>query len=243
MRAAADRAAAGAVAHIGFLDYREQDEARAMLSASATAVGRFYGGYRGAERKKLVVMPVTYIDETYDARITYVALANVAGIDSSSDGSQAWAALRGMGFAPECLGDVFCEGDQWQAVVDSEALLRVDAWGLGIVELDPAEVSFPGQSVRQIKATVSSMRLDAVAGAGFPASRTRLAEEIKIGRFKVNGVAVQSPSSKIAQGDIVTCRGRGRLIVDEVSGVTKRGRIALTLTRCTPPTTFTREER
>ncbi len=239
--AAAGRAAAGTVTHVGFLDADEQREATALLSTSASAVGRLYGGYKTAVRRKLVVMPVTFIDEAFSAGLTYIELRRVAGLHADSSREQAWAALRALGFPPEHLGDVFCEGGNWQAVVDSAALRAVKGEG-SFVELDPAEVSFPGQSMKTMRATVPSLRLDAVAGAGFPASRTRLAQEIKIGRFKVNGVEVQSPSHKIAQGDVVTCRGRGRITVDEVSGLTKRGRISLTLTRYNAPTTFSRQE-
>ncbi len=238
---AAARAASGSVVHIGFLDADEQKKAIEVLSTSASAVGRFYGGYKTAVRRKLVVMPATFIDETFSAGLSYVQLHRIAGIDADSSPGEAWAALRALGFLPEHLGDVFCEEGQWQAVVDSAALRAIKDDG-HLVELDPAEVSFPGQSMKTMKVTVPSLRLDAVAGAGFPASRTRLAQEIRIGRFKVNGTQVQSPSYKISQGDVVTCRGRGRLTVDEVSGLTKRGRISLTLTRYNAPTTFSREE-
>lgn len=239
--AAAARAASGAVVHIGFLDVGEQKEAMAVLSTSASAVGRLYGGYKTAIRRKLVVMPATFIDEAFSAGLAYVELRSIAGLDADAAPGEAWAALRALGFLSEHLGDVFREEGRWQAVVDAAALRAIKAEGR-LVELDPAEVSFPGQSMKTMKATVPSLRLDAVAGAGFPASRTRLAQEIRIGRFKVNGAEVQSPSHKIAQGDVVTCRGRGRITVDEVSGLTKRGRISLTLTRYNAPTTFSREE-
>lgn len=248
------RADAGEVTHIGFLSPGEQEQALEQLSTVPAAVGRLYGGYRGAVRKKLVVTAVAFVNDTLSAGITYIELRDIPGIGSDSDPGEVWATLRSIGFAPEHLGDVFCTTGTWQAVVDSAALRsRTEppparrpvpaplAALEGIVELDPAEVSFPGQSAKTIRATVPSLRLDAVAGAGFPASRTRLAQEIKIGRFKVNGVEVQSPAFKVSHGDVITCRGRGRLTVDEVLGMTKRGRVSITLTRYNPPTTFTRE--
>jgi len=93
-----------------------------------------------------------------------------------------------------------------------------------------------------MRATVASMRLDAVAGAGFPASRTRLAQEIKVGRFRINGVAVDSPAAHVSPGDVIVCRGRGRLVVEEVAGATKRGRTCVVLTRYSAQMTDRREE-
>ncbi|HPU96179.1 MAG TPA: S4 domain-containing protein, partial [Bacillota bacterium] len=100
-----------------------------------------------------------------------------------------------------------------------------------VVESDPTELSFPGQARREIKSTVNSMRLDAVAACGFPASRTRLTQEIEIGRAKLNGRTVTDPSARVKQGDTIVMRGRGRMIVEEEGPVTKKGRILLKISK------------
>lgn len=222
---------------LGFLDEGEQDMAERVLAPIGEVMPRFYGGYRGAMRKRLVIMPSSFIIEAFDAGISYFALRG-DGLDlgPSSTPDMAIGRLRAMGIPREHIGDVFYGGNEWQGVVLANVfgdggMRRPEESGVELVELDVAEVVFPGAVPKKIRATVASMRLDAVAGAGFPASRSRLAEEIRAGRFKVNGKAVDSPSAKVSEGDVIVCRGRGRLVVQEVMGETRRGRISLLLTR------------
>lgn len=220
---------------LGFLEPEEQEAVAFALSTAADIVVKRYGGYRGATRRKTVVMPAYYIDEAYDPAVSFFAIRG--GIVTGDGGREAAeASLRAMGIPREHVGDVFWAGREWQGIIDGQVFDGVDQRGraraLGdLAQLDPAEVSYPGQAPKTMRVTVASMRLDAVAGAGFPASRTRLAQEIRVGRLRVNGVTVDSPAARISEGDVIVCRGRGRLVVEEVAGATKRGRILLVLTR------------
>ena len=234
---------------MGFLEPEEQETIVRALSNIADVVVKRYGGYRGAVRRKTVVMPAYYIDEAYDPKLSFFALR---GGDSAgnTDRESIVASLRAMGILRESIGDLFWTGQEWQGVVDGQVFESGDNGGRGrgnrgfgnLAELDPAEVAYPGQAAKTIRATVASMRLDAVAGAGFPASRTRLAQEIRVGRFRVNGVTCDSPAAHVSPGDVIVCRGRGRLVVDEVAGATKRGRISLVLTRYSVQPTDRRED-
>jgi len=238
LRAAREAAQSGVPVRLGFLDPNEQDDAAEVLASIGDVTPRFYGGYRGAARKLLVIMPSGYLDEVFNAGISYFGLRGVGlSLDGGSGSDAAIAELRALGIPRDHIGDVFYGGNEWQGVVlasvfgDGSNERELEGSGARLVELDPAEVVFPGVVPKKIRATVASMRLDAVAGAGFPASRSRLAQEIKAGRFKVNGEIVQSPSAKVSEGDVVVSRGRGRLVVEEVFGETKRGRVSLMLTR------------
>jgi RNA-binding protein YlmH len=244
---------------LGFLDPEEQETLARALSSNADVVVRRYGGYRGAVRRKAVVMPSYYIDETYDPQVSFFALRGAAAAGGGISSEWATASLRAMGIPRESIGDLFWTGQEWQGVVDAQVFGNggdggSDGGGGGggrgrgrrasgdLEELDPAEVSYPGQVAKTIRATVASMRLDAVAGAGFPASRTRLAQEIRVGRFRINGATCDSPAAHVAQGDVIICRGRGRIVVAEVAGATKRGRISLVLTRYSVQMTDRRED-
>ncbi|MEA4882911.1 MAG: S4 domain-containing protein [Clostridia bacterium] len=246
MDSASQAAQSGVPALTGFLDQESQDAARQALASASDVRARFYGGYRGAQRKRLAVMPSGFPDETYDPEISFFYLRPLG--EQWDDDAAVIAALRGLGVVRDEIGDIFRSDAGWQGVISSSAFrhptaeARTRQHGDDLCELDIAEVSFPGQAAKAIRATVASMRLDAVAGAGFPASRTRLAQEIKAGRFKVNGIMADSPSSRVSPGDVVVCRGRGRLVVEEVPGETKRGRISVILKRYSVYTPNTREE-
>ncbi len=82
-----------------------------------------------------------------------------------------------------------------------------------------------------ITATVASLRLDAVAGAAFGTSRTAMAEEVRRGRVRVNGVLRVDPSFALKPADVITLEGRGRATLAAVTGQTRRGRILVSLRR------------
>lgn len=225
---------------MGFFEPQEQEAVVRALSGDADVVVKRYGGYRGAVRRKTVVMPAYYIDEAYDPQVSFFALHDAA-VTGNEGRESVVASLRAMGIPRESIGDLFQTGQEWQGVIDAQVFRSGRALG-DLAELDPAEVSYPGQAAKTMRATVASMRLDAVAGAGFPASRTRMAQEIRVGRVRVNGVTCDSPAAHVSQGDVIVCRGRGRLVVEEVAGATKRGRISLVLTRYSVQIPDRREE-
>ncbi|MCD8008041.1 MAG: RNA-binding protein, partial [Clostridiales bacterium] len=68
---------------------------------------------------------------------------------------------------------------------------------------------FPQPEVKILHDTVPSLRLDAVAAAGFSASRRAAAEAIAAGKVAVNWRTVTKTDCPVAQGDRLSWRGRG----------------------------------
>ena len=83
---------------------------------------------------------------------------------------------------------------------------------------------------RRFQSVEASLRLDAVASAGFGISRSRMAELIRQGELQINWTVVTSASREIAAGDRVQWSGRGELLIEEVC-LTKRDRWRLQLVR------------
>lgn len=215
-----------------FIDAASVGPARSALDEMAGVDSRVFGGYRGAARARIAVAPAGYDWEGFDPSIGYIL------IRAEADPEETVAYMRAAGVLESDIGDVFRTDGGIGAVVSSAAKARllsrgVDIGGLPaeVAEADPTELSFPGQARREIKSTVNSMRLDAIAACGFPASRTRLAQEIEIGRAKLNGRTVTDPSARVKQGDTIVIRGRGRMIVEEEGPITKKGRILLRISK------------
>ena len=74
--------------------------------------------------------------------------------------------------------------------------------------IEPEQLAVGSERVKEIRTTVASLRLDAIAGAGFGTSRTKMAKEIKAERVKVNWQSVTNPSASVAQGDVISIRGQ-----------------------------------
>ena len=70
-----------------------------------------------------------------------------------------------------------------------------------------------------------------VAAAGFGTSRSKMSDEIGLGKLKVNWQDAKNSAQGIKAGDIISMRGRGRVEVAEVLGQTKKGRMSMLLKR------------
>ena len=146
--------------------------------------------------------------------------------------------ILGTGLERDKVGDVIVTDRGFQAVVAAEVvdflLTNLTHVGKAPVSVDPIDLEqleVAPERVKEIKATVASLRLDAVASSGFGVSRTRMARDIKAERVKLNWKPVRDPAHDVAEGDILSIRGRGRVVVEEIQGTTRKGRIGVLLKR------------
>jgi photosystem II S4 domain protein len=148
-------------------------------------------------------------------------------------------ALVAQGASPGAIGDIWIQGDRGaQLVVTPELAQTLDQTTAQVrsvevhLEALPLEqLQIPAQRLpRQLTTVEASLRLDAVASAGFGLSRNRMADLIRSGAVRINWQPVTSPSRELALGDRVRLEGRGELELLEVQ-LTKRDRWRLVLQR------------
>jgi RNA-binding protein YlmH len=96
--------------------------------------------------------------------------------------------------------------------------------------LDLSELKIREPKKKEMTTTEASMRLDAIASAGFGMSRSKMVDLISAGDVRVNWKDVTQSSHQLKSGDLVAIRGKGRLEVGEVA-VTKKDRYRVQLTR------------
>ncbi|MEI3304570.1 MAG: S4 domain-containing protein [Dysosmobacter sp.] len=89
----------------------------------------------------------------------------------------------------------------------------------------------PQVRCEEVRDTVTSLRLDAVASTGFRMARGKAAELIASGRVQVNWRECTKPDQLLAEGDTVSARGFGKFELAEVGGMTKKGRISIVVKR------------
>ena len=78
--------------------------------------------------------------------------------------------------------------------------------------------------VKEIKGTVSSLRLDSLLALAFSSSRSKLVDYIENGKVFVNGKLITSNGYQIKENDIISVRGIGRFRFIENVSQTKKGR-------------------
>lgn len=220
-----------------FLDPYEQRIAKSVLSAMPEVNTLTFGGYKQAERARLAVYPQFYLTETIESPLRVIAVsgnfnfAKVAHRDFLGS-------ILGLGIKREKVGDLIVTSSGCQVIVASEIadyiLIhwdKVHQVPISVEEIDQEQLAIKPERIKEIKCTVASMRLDTIAASGYGTSRTKMARDIKGDRVKVNWKATTNPATEIAEGDVISIRGRGRVIVDQINGTTKKGRTGLVLKR------------
>lgn len=112
--------------------------------------------------------------------------------------------------------------DSW----DSAGRVRLKVQPIGLTELQ-----VPEEKVKLLRDTVSSLRLDSVLSVGFSLSRSKAAEAVTSGKVQVNWADWQKPDRQVVQGDVLTLRGLGKCVLEEVGNQTKKGRVFITVKR------------
>ena len=224
----------------GFLSPAEQLSAQALVNAAGGGDDCvFTGGFEGAERKLLCFLP-DWLDRAdflaTQVPIRFLRVTHRPEFELTH--RDYLGSLMGLGLVREKLGDLLVRPEGCDlAAAESVAEFILQNWvnagraPLHVEELAAEDLEIPQQQVKEIRDTVMSLRLDAVAASGFGLSRTRAAELIAAGRVQVNHRDCVKPDKLLAQGDVVTARGLGKFEVAQLGGLSKKGRTGLILHR------------
>lgn len=224
-------------ANTPFLSPAEQEMARYLFGNEPGL--HYFGGYEGSERQMLCYLP-DYLEESAltEADGPVICLrASFYGGDKLTH-RDFLGALMGCGIARETIGDICVGTDSCDFFVTAEIAPYIlqNLTGAGRTKLRleavPLEVArIPAPEVREIRDTVSSLRLDSVIASGFRMSRGLAAQHIAAGKAAVNALPCEKADKLLSQGDKVSLRGQGKLLVAQVGGQTKKGRISVVLHR------------
>ncbi len=199
------------------------------------AVG--WGGYPQAERQRLAIARTTLNPEPESVPLASIEIRGNFLFDTATH-RDFLGAMLGTGLVRDKVGDVLVLGEQGsQAIVVPELvdflqlhLTQVRSVPVKVIEIPPDQLKIRPPRTKEITSVEASLRLDAVASAGFSMSRSKMVEQISAGDVQVNWKVVTQPSSTLQTGDLITVRGRGRLQLEEVME-TKKGRYRVQMTR------------
>lgn len=143
---------------------------------------------------------------------------------------QILGSLMGLGLKRELIGDIR-PGIYGLivAVVDEIADYLLQEWKMAgrthiRVERVQGELSLRKDPDEERRITVASSRIDAIVASGFNVARRVVQEWIKQGKIKRNDLIISKPDLEVKSGDIISCRGQGRLRLLDASE-TRKGRI------------------
>lgn len=100
-----------------------------------------------------------------------------------------------------------------------------------VKEISLDEILIPKDSSKEVKTTVSSLRIDNIISAGYGISREKSLALVKGEMVKLNHLVVKSAVKTVHEGDLISVRGKGRIEIREIGGTSKSGRIKLVLAK------------
>jgi len=196
-----------------------------------------FGGYPQAERQRIAI---ARSDIPIDSASVNIAAVEIAGnflFDTASH-RDFLGAMLGTGIVREKTGDVIVLGERGaQAIVMPEmveylemSLQQVRSVPVKTRRIELSELKIREPKKQEMTTVEASMRLDAVASAGFAMSRSKMVEFIDRGDVRVNWKDITQSSYHVKSGDLIAVSGKGRLEIGEVM-VTKKERYRVQLTR------------
>lgn len=196
-----------------------------------------WGGYPQAERQRIAIARSEIPLE--ESQVALVAL-EIAGnfLFDTATHRDFLGAMLATGIVRDKTGDIIVLGERGAQVIVVPELVEFLSMNLKQVRsvpvktqrIDLSELKIREPKKKELTTVEASLRLDAIASAGFGMSRSKMADLIDGGDVRVNWKEITQGSSQVKSGDLIAIRGKGRLEVGEVA-VTKKERYRVQLTR------------
>ncbi|GMH25546.1 hypothetical protein Nepgr_027389 [Nepenthes gracilis] len=195
-----------------------------------------HGGYPQAERCRLSVGYPDAVINVSDV-VAALSVAGNFGFQPFSHGDFLGSIL-GTGIAREKLGDIIVLGEKGAQVlivpelVDFviESLDKVGNVSVSCTKIPLDTLEYEPPRTKTFTTVETSLRIDALASAGFKISRSKLVAMIGKGDVRVNWNTVVKNGTILKSGDIVSVSGKGRLKIGKIH-TTKKDKYAVELIR------------
>lgn len=230
--------------HSDFLTPPAIDDALKALKRLADVGVVVSGGYTKAERCRLsfghkeAIFTSTVRDGIgFPGAVAALSIAGDFMFDPVTH-SDFLGAILSTGISREKIGDILVQGDTGAQIIVVPDLTDYLAASLIQVRKTPVlcrsipltDLKVQPLRVKVIKSVEASLRVDALASAGFKISRSKLVELISSGDVRVNWKDVTKNGQSVKTGDVISVHQKGRLEVGDIV-TTKKGRYAVELLR------------
>lgn len=236
----------------GFLNMHERSVLSSLHLSGSDAKTVFYGIFDDAERTAAVFLPYYIEVSSVEALSDYfrdnpdenpLALIEVEKDRFSPALSHRdyLGALMALGIKRDVTGDISVSENGCRIAVLShmadficENLEKAGRGSLKAKIISPSEILQNEKPLGVADSfTVSSLRLDSVVKNAFSVSRNDACKAIESGLVYVNDCECLKSDKKIADGDKIVFRRKGRIIIGDCSAISKKGRIIVNIRKFT----------
>lgn len=198
------------------------------------------GGFDEAERRMLLMGATDIVEAKIGAtdweeeHVSCLAVRGNFKFDAKRRSHRnALGSVLGTGLDRAAIGDIIIppsiDADLYVIVASDlceflgESLSHIGRVPVVARRVALSDIEVPETTEAVFVKTCSSSRLDAVASASFKLSRSKVVESCKRGEIQLNWERCTKPGRELAEGDVITLRGRGRTKIVRLE-VNHRGR-------------------
>ena len=224
-----------------FLDMHQRKVAADYCKSRSIPVEHmFFGGYEEAERCMPVFFP-DYIEMSQIEDLLRLIRVTAPKGSRTLTHRDYLGSVLALGLDREVTGDILVrQADERsgggadiivKAGVAEFIAMNYDKAGrtnLEVQILPIAQLDTGTQNITQKHDTVASLRLDSIVSSAFALSRAKAAEAIRRGIVSVNSMEALKVDQEIEAGDRIVLRGKGRAVLAEVGGRSRKDRILVT---------------
>ena len=218
-----------------FLNLNEQNIVNNRKNQIPGVVTECFGGYEQAERQMIAFHPDA-LAFTWEYPITAIKIEPAYPKFAEKLTHRDYlGALMNLGIERHLIGDILIDGRYAYIFcmehiigVIKEQLDQVRHTRVFVEEVSWEETGYV-QKYKKKEGFVASMRLDVLVSQAFSLSRNISEKLLKSQKVFHNGRLCISSGQKIRQGDIISVRGYGKFLVEDLGKTSKKGRQFLTL--------------
>ena len=218
------------VTYTGFLTPAEK---QIIIKTLGNARMVFSSGIEEAERVRAFFLP-DYMEELDIEE--YITVFKVSFSFKKLTHRDFLGALLSLGIERRCIGDIFVFEKEAYFFVTSDMarfiktnLTKVGSVGVRLEEVDFNKVKIIEPNFKEITFTVPSLRLDSIVAGAIKESREKTSAFIKNGLVLLNYLVCENISKEVKEGDIFSIKGYGKFKINEIGGLSKRGKIFVTV--------------
>lgn len=196
-----------------------------------------WGGFNGAERK-IILIGANENGNINEIAGEFISILRISSTAGSLSHRSVLGSILGLGIKREMLGDIIVQNNLCDIIISrtvAEYILNnlkyVGRDKVSVKEISFEELIVPEDLSKEIKTTVSSLRIDSIISAGYGISREKSTALVKGEMVKINHIITKSAVKSVHEGDVISVRGKGRLEIREIGGTSKSGRIKIVLAR------------
>lgn len=214
-----------------FLTLYEQDLFLSSKQNVPPVDYKLNGGTAFSERKMICFLPDKELYSTFlPIDIIEIFPVQIKFSDELSHRDYL-GALMNLGIERSVLGDILIREDKRAYLFCKQNMTEYIIQNLSFVKHTNmtcrrfcGEIEELKPRMEQVKGSVASVRLDSILSVAFQGSRSSLSGLIESKKVFVNSRLVESNSYQLKPGDVVSVRGYGKFIYQDITGTSRKGR-------------------